>query len=455
MLRKPNSQAPLPAFPTEDDDGASTGEYRAVVHGPAPSGLPRFPSLPDVPAGASGLPRFPSLPDDGRAKLPRFASLPDDVAKTLEKQPVTAQSAHRILSQLDRSKVRPDATGEVDISDVLEEVYAEPPPRSTRAPASSEPPPRPVPPPPPSFTGTDFPAPAPRASAQAPSSPPPVALAAPAPPPSPVGPSPEAMPVYAVAPYAAHPAYAATVPAGYVLVPQSAVMGHAFPAAPPPPHAQAPHALVPIDPSAPLSSDAALVQPLAVAPPPSPSLLPKVLAGAVILGVSALAGGAASYYLAPDRPAETTPAAQAQVAVPSAPVSVAAPVSAAPVQAPSASVAPSVSVMVPLGTGWPLAPATVPPGAASAAPLGSASVVVPVPAAPPSASSDPTLAAGMGRLAFAPARQWHRVWVDGVVLGESSPTPLVVKCGKRNVRVGSQGMGQTVDVPCGGEALVR
>jgi len=199
------------------------------------------------------------------------------------------------------------------------------------------------------------------------------------------------------------------------------------------------------------SSDAALVQPLAVAPPPSPSLLPKVLAGAVILGVSALAGGAASYYLAPDRPAETTPAAP----VPVASVSVAAPVSAAPVQAPSASVAPSVSVMVPLGTGWPLAPATVPPGAASAAPLGSASVVVPVPAPPPSASSDPTLASGMGRLAFAPARQWHRVWVDGVVLGESSPTPLVVKCGKRNVRVGSQGMGQTVDVPCGGEALVR
>ena len=101
------------------------------------------------------------------------------------------------------------------------------------------------------------------------------------------------------------------------------------------------------------------------------------------------------------------------------------------------------------------APATVPPGAASAAPLGSASVVVPAPAPPPSASSDPTLAAGTGRLAFAPARQWHRVWVDGVVLGESSPTPLVVKCGKRNVRVGSQGMGQTVDVPCGGEALVR
>lgn len=451
MLRKPNSQAPLPAFPTEDDDGASTGEYRAVVHGPSPSGLPRFPSLPDVPAGGSGLPRFPSLPDDGRAKLPRFASLPDDVAKTLEKQPVTAQSAHRILSQLDRSKARPDATGEIDISDVLEEVYAEPPPRSTRAPVSSEPPPRPAPPPPPSFTGADFPAPPPRAPAQAPSSPPPVAIAAAAPPPSPVGPAPEAVPVYAVAPYAAHPAYAATVPAGYVLVPQSAVMGQGFPV-----HAQAPHAMPgPIDPSAPLSSDAALVQPLAVAPPPAPSLLPKVLAGAVILGVSALAGGAASYYLAPDRPAEATPAPSVPVAVAPASVSVAAPVSAASVQAPPATVAPSASIMVPLGTGWPLAPATVPPGAASATPLGSASAAAPVPAPPPSASTDPTLAAGMGRLAFAPARQWHRVWVDGVVLGESSPTPLVVKCGKRNVRVGSQGTGQTVDVPCGGEALVR
>ncbi len=452
----------MPAFPTEDDDGASTGEYRAAVHGPSASALPRFPSLPDVPAGGgSGLPRFPSLPDDGRSRLPRFASMPDDVAATLEKQPVTAQSANRILSQLDRSRPRPDATGEVDITDVLEEVYAEPKPRSTRAPVS-EPPARIAPPPPPSFTGTDVPAPAPRSPAKPPSVPagPPLAASAPAAPPAvAMSAPPEAVPVYAVAPYAAHPAYAPTVPAGYVLVPQSAVVGHGYPA---PPHVLA----GPIDPSAPLSSDAALVQPLAVAPPPSASFLPKVLAGAVILGVSALAGGAASYYLSPDRPAEApasaAPSALASVspaAVPSASVaSVASAASAAPAQVAAGGVAPSASVMIPLGTGWPLAPATVPPGAASAAPIGSASAAAPVPAPAPSSSAappDPTLAAGMGRLAFAPARQWHRVWVDGVVLGESSPTPLVVKCGKRNVRVGSQGSGQTVDVPCGGEALVR
>ena len=53
---------------------------------------------------------------------------------------IAGSQMNRILSQLDRSKVRPVATGEVDISDVLEEVYAEPPPRSTRAPVSSAPP---------------------------------------------------------------------------------------------------------------------------------------------------------------------------------------------------------------------------------------------------------------------------------------------------------------------------
>ena len=48
----------------------------------------------------------------------------------------------------------------------------------------------------------------------------------------------------------------------------------------------------------------------------------------------------------------------------------------------------------------------------------------------------------------------HRVFVDGVVVGDGR-TPIEVACGRHAVRVGSRGAPRPVDVPCGGDVLVR
>jgi hypothetical protein len=42
----------------------------------------------------------------------------------------------------------------------------------------------------------------------------------------------------------------------------------------------------------------------------------------------------------------------------------------------------------------------------------------------------------------------HRLFVDGVVVGET-PTPVLVTCGAHVVKVGSAGTEQSIDVPCG------
>jgi hypothetical protein len=44
--------------------------------------------------------------------------------------------------------------------------------------------------------------------------------------------------------------------------------------------------------------------------------------------------------------------------------------------------------------------------------------------------------------------------MDGSLLGQT-PEPFTVKCGRHQVRVGSAGKAQTVDVPCGGELVVK
>lgn len=542
MLRKPAKDDPLPAFDRDDDESASTGEFRPLVHDvralPSFSAddLPRFPSMVDPRERESGptitkkpepLPRFASMvdphelerervPASSRAPAPsrvpassrapasvrRVDALPRapeaDVAATLEKRPMTANAANRILAQLDRAPPRLDATGEIEIEDVLEEVYAEPAPRSKRSDAppssrgfaaenasrraiessrpssmpsampSSMPPrapesvaPRPfVPAPPPSFTGTDFPQPT---RQNPPSFAPPLPAAAvsqSSPPAYPSSPppsfAPPAQPPY-LAPQGAAPyapaqqqglAYAATVPAGYVLVPQGSLMV---------PSSQA-FAIG-------TTHDGSLVRPLPMAgaeEPRSSGILGKVLAGGLILGLSALAGGAASLWLVPEKAPDAVPSVAApSVAVPppvlptaSAPVVPVAPVAPSAVVPSSASVAqPSPSVMVPLGNGWPLAPATVPPGAASMAPPPPAERAAEKVVEPPPAPTG-KLAEGMGRIVFAPNRMGHRVWIDGAMVGE--PTgPLVVKCGKRNVRIGSGANGQSVDVPCGGEVVVK
>jgi hypothetical protein len=58
-----------------------------------------------------------------------------------------------------------------------------------------------------------------------------------------------------------------------------------------------------------------------------------------------------------------------------------------------------------------------------------------------------------GTLLFPPSAKNHRVFVDGVVVGEANG-PIEVKCGPRSVRLGSRGALQTIEVPCAGEVLV-
>jgi hypothetical protein len=65
----------------------------------------------------------------------------------------------------------------------------------------------------------------------------------------------------------------------------------------------------------------------------------------------------------------------------------------------------------------------------------------------------PVVSSSLGTLRFAPNAKGHRVYVDGVLLGEPNET-FDVKCGPRMVKVGYRGTVQTIEVPCGGEVLV-
>lgn len=47
----------------------------------------------------------------------------------------------------------------------------------------------------------------------------------------------------------------------------------------------------------------------------------------------------------------------------------------------------------------------------------------------------------------------RRIFVDEKTVGQT-PEAVVVKCGSRNVRLGSTGSTHVVDVPCGGEITV-
>ncbi len=86
------------------------------------------------------------------------------------------------------------------------------------------------------------------------------------------------------------------------------------------------------------------------------------------------------------------------------------------------------------------------------------------PAKPPqSASGDvpsvrvdtlPIVPSTRGTLTFSTQAHGHRVYVDGVVLGESDGL-IDVRCGKHAIKVGSHGDTVDVDVPCGSAILVK
>lgn len=105
--------------------------------------------------------------------------------------------------------------------------------------------------------------------------------------------------------------------------------------------------------------------------------------------------------------------------------------------------------------------ATAGPTAPAAPPLAVSPPAPPPPAplppqpapASPARPAGPALAAGTGRVVTPASAKGHRVFVDGRVAG-SGGAPLVVRCGKHDVRVGSAGRLVKVEVPCGGDLEV-
>ena len=94
----------------------------------------------------------------------------------------------------------------------------------------------------------------------------------------------------------------------------------------------------------------------------------------------------------------------------------------------------------------------------SAAPLASAAASSNGPSLPslPSVRVDtlPIVPSTRGTLHFTPQARGHRVFVDGLVAGESDG-PLDVRCGPHTIKVGSHGEPHPVDVPCGGTIDVK
>ena len=84
-----------------------------------------------------------------------------------------------------------------------------------------------------------------------------------------------------------------------------------------------------------------------------------------------------------------------------------------------------------------------------AAPLPTVAPSLPVSALPSATEVPPRT----GRLVTKERDAGHRVFVDGVGVGIAGP-PLLVPCGRHDVRVGTWGRSRTVDVPCGGQVEV-
>jgi hypothetical protein len=91
----------------------------------------------------------------------------------------------------------------------------------------------------------------------------------------------------------------------------------------------------------------------------------------------------------------------------------------------------------------------------SAAPLASAAASSNGPSLP-SVRVDtlPIVPSTRGTLHFSPQGRGHRVFVDGIVVGEAD-APLDVRCGAHSIKVGSHGEPHPVDVPCGGTVDVK
>ena len=104
-------------------------------------------------------------------------------------------------------------------------------------------------------------------------------------------------------------------------------------------------------------------------------------------------------------------------------------------------------------------PSGATPAPESATPPPSVSAPLPSPAPAPEAPvrTEPSatqLPWWAGRLVTTPKDTGRRVFVDGVFFGAAGGAPLIVRCGRHDVRVGGNGRVRSVDVPCGGDVEV-
>jgi len=68
-------------------------------------------------------------------------------------------------------------------------------------------------------------------------------------------------------------------------------------------------------------------------------------------------------------------------------------------------------------------------------------------------SEAPAIDAAMGVIKTTGTAPGRRIFVDDKTLGQT-PESVTVACGTHNVKLGSSGKPQKIDVPCGGEISV-
>jgi hypothetical protein len=83
-----------------------------------------------------------------------------------------------------------------------------------------------------------------------------------------------------------------------------------------------------------------------------------------------------------------------------------------------------------------------------------APVAPPVPTLSVTALPKPVVEANMTLVTLPPYAAGHRVFVDGVAAA-SSGTTLKARCGRHAIKIGSTGKGRTLDLPCGGELILK
>lgn len=122
---------------------------------------------------------------------------------------------------------------------------------------------------------------------------------------------------------------------------------------------------------------------------------------------------------------------------------------------PSAAPSSKPVAAVPTPSVAPAPPPTLAPAASASAVLAvaSPSALASSSAAKPISSAPVMVPEGAGRLLTDTADAGHRIFVDGKLAG-SSGKPVVVACGSHQVRLGSAGRLQTLDVPCGGDVTL-